>query len=81
VVLKIKPLDKWKERNKGAKRNKGRAILVDNGFLKKGNVRAKNGFKIKVKKQDQELLNLFCRISNSTMIKAELHLLSKHEYL
>jgi hypothetical protein len=49
VGFEDQTIDKWKERNKAAKRNKGRAILVNKGFLKKGIVKAKNGFKIKVK--------------------------------
>lgn len=41
-------IDKWKERKPTAKRNKGRAILVDRGFLKKGIVKSVNGANVKV---------------------------------
>jgi phage gpG-like protein len=41
-------IDKWKERKPGAKRNKGRAILVDTGALKKGIVKQVSGANVKV---------------------------------
>lgn len=41
-------IDKWEPRKAGAKRNKGRAILVDTGALKKGIIKTVAGGSVKV---------------------------------
>lgn len=43
-----KTIEKWDARKPGAKRNKGRAILVDTGALNKGIIKQVSGAKVKV---------------------------------